>query len=116
MVEPGFYVFDRISWSQGNVNYFTPKGSLPNSRPVQYGAFEVKAGSVNYIGDLEVFCHQATLGINCSNKFDSAKASLEKSHPELAAYLTHTDFLPAGYFDLTQPSQVVEAPSPSTAL
>src|ERR1700722_6094271 len=24
MIEPGFYVIDNISWSQGNVNYYTP--------------------------------------------------------------------------------------------
>jgi hypothetical protein len=104
MVEPGFYIFDNISWTQGNVNYYSPKGILPSSRPVQYGAFEVKSGSVNYIGDLEVFCHQATLGINCSNKFSEAKASLEKSHPELAPYLTHSDFFPAGYSNFNQQS------------
>jgi hypothetical protein len=97
MVEPGFYIIDNISWSQGNVNYFTAKGALPSSNPVQYGAFEVKAGTVNYLGDLEVFCHQAALGINKVNRFDAAKDALEKEHPELAPYLTHADFFPAGY-------------------
>lgn len=97
MVEPGFYIIDNISWSQGNVNYYTAKGALPTSNPVQYGAFEVKAGTVNYLGDLEVFCHQASLGINKLNQFDAAKAVLEKEHPELAPYLTHADFFPAGY-------------------
>ncbi|MBS0615870.1 MAG: hypothetical protein JSR58_04895 [Verrucomicrobia bacterium] len=97
MIEPGFYIIDNISWTEGNVNYFTPKGALPMANPVQYAAFEVKPGTVNYLGDLEVYCHQALLGINRVNEFDKAKASLEKNHPELAPYLTHADFLPAGY-------------------
>jgi len=97
MLEPGFYIFDNISWSQGNVHYYTAKGVLPTSNPVQYGAFEVKAGTVNYLGDLEVYCHQASLAINKTNRFDAAKEALEKDHPELAPYLTHADFFPAGY-------------------
>ena len=56
MVEPGFYIIDNISWSQGNVNYYTAKGAFGlTSNPVQYGAFEVKAGTVNYLGDLGSF-------------------------------------------------------------
>lgn len=97
MIEPGFYIIDNISWYQGNVHYFTPKGSLPIANPVQYGAFEVKPGSVNYVGDLEVYCHQAMLGVNRINHFEKAKTALEKKHPELAPHLTHADFLPAGY-------------------
>lgn len=102
MVEPGFYVIDNISWTQGNVNYYTPKGIIPTSSPVQYGAFEVKPGSVNYIGDLEVYCQQAKLGINCTDHFNQAKDSLEKEHPELASSLSHTEFLPAGYSTFSQ--------------
>lgn len=97
MVEPGFYIFDNVSWSEGNAHYFTPKGALPTANPVQYGAFEVGAGTVNYLGDLEVYCRQASLAINNINRFDKAKASLEKKHPELAPHLKHVDFLPAGY-------------------
>jgi hypothetical protein len=97
MVEPGFYIIDKISWSQGNVDYYTPAGVLPTANPIQYGGFEVKAGSVNYIGDLEVYCRQAALGIDNFNRFDEAKVALEKNHPELAPHLTHTDFFPAGY-------------------
>lgn len=97
MVEPGFYVIDNISWQQGNVTYRTAEDFFPVASPVRYGAFEVKPGSVNYLGDLEVYCHQAMLGINKVNRFDDAKAALEKKHPELAPHLTHADFLPAGY-------------------
>lgn len=98
MIEPGFYIIDNISWSEGNVNYYTPTNMLPIANPVQFGAFEVKAGTVNYLGDLEVYCHQAALGINKINRFEDAKAALEKKHPELAPYLTHADFIPAGYY------------------
>lgn len=97
MVEPGFYIIDNISWTQGNTRYYTPIGALPVTTPVQYGAFEVTPGSVNYIGDLEVYCHQAALHINHANRFEEAKAALEKSHPELAPRLIQADFLPAGY-------------------
>jgi hypothetical protein len=97
MIQPGFYIIDNISWTQGNVNYYTDKGALPTAYPVQYGAFEVKPGSVNYLGDLEVYCQQAALSINKVNQFEEAKAVLEKSHPELAPYLTHIEFFPAGY-------------------
>jgi hypothetical protein len=97
MVEPGFYIIDNISWAQGNVTYYTPKTALPIANPVQFGAFEVKPGSVNYLGDLEIYCHQAALGINKNNRFDQAKDALTKKHPELAPYLTHAELLPAGY-------------------
>jgi hypothetical protein len=97
MVEPGFYIIDNISWTQGNVNYFTPTGMIPTACPVQYGAFEVKPGSVNYLGDLEVYCHQAALAINRFDRFDETKAMLEKNRPELAPHLTYADFFPAGY-------------------
>lgn len=103
MIEPGFYIIDNISWSEGNINYYTSKGALPTANPVQYGAFEVKPGSVNYLGDLEVYCHQAALGINKINRFDEAKTDLEKNRPELAPYLTHAEFFPAGYFIAIQP-------------
>jgi len=98
MVQPGFYVIDNISWAQGNVTYYTPKGALPIACPVQYGAFEVKPGTVNYLGDLEIYCHQAALGINRMSKFEKAKDALEKKHPELAPYLAHAEFFPAGYY------------------
>lgn len=98
MVEPGFYIIDNISWTEGNVNYYATKDLVPTSNPVKYGAFEVQPGTVNYLGDLEVFCHQASLGISKTNQFDDAKAALEKDHPELAPYLTHADFIPAGFF------------------
>jgi hypothetical protein len=103
MIEPGFYIIDNISWLQGNVRYHTPKGALPIANPVQYGAFEVKPGSVNYLGELEIYCHQAALGIDKVNRFDKAKSFLEKTHPELAPYLTHADFFPAGYCAAAQP-------------
>ena len=105
MVEPGFYIIDNIVWSQGNVKHYTPKGVLPTANPVQYGAFEVKPGTVNYLGDLEVYCYQASLGVDKVNRFDEAKTVLEKKHPELAPYLTHADFLPAGYHIAIQPEK-----------
>lgn len=98
MVEPGFYIIDNISWSQGNVNYYTPKGLLPCANPVQFGAFEVKPGTVNYLGELEIYCDQAALGINRNNRFEKAKDELQKKHPELAPHLTYVDLIPAGYW------------------
>jgi len=104
MVEPGFYIIDNISWSEGNVNYYTPTGAIPIANPVQFGAFEVNPGTVNYLGDLEIYSVRASLGINKINQFDKAKAALEEKHPELAPYLIHAEFLPAGYYRALQPN------------
>lgn len=101
MVEPGFYIIDNISWTEGNTNYYTRK-ELPTSAPVQYGAFEVKSGTVNYIGDLEIYCRQASLKINITNQFEEAKIALKKKHPELASNLVQADFFPSGYSTFTK--------------
>jgi len=63
MIQPGFYVIDNISWTSGNTTYYAPKDPFPSSTPVKYGAFEVKAGTVNYLGDLEFACTKGGLSI-----------------------------------------------------
>lgn len=100
MVQPGFYVIDNISWTSGNTTYSSPKDVLPSSSPVKFGAFEVKAGTVNYIGNLEFSSKGGVLNIVYTDQFSEAKESLSKTHPELADRLVRTEFLPGGYYYL----------------
>jgi hypothetical protein len=96
MVEPGFYVIDNITWTEGNTTYYTPS-EFVTSRPVKYGAFEVEAGSVNYVGDLEVSSQKGVLTIHRINRFEKAQEALKQKYPELAPHLTQTEFFPSGY-------------------
>jgi hypothetical protein len=116
LMEPGFYIIDNICWTIGNVTYKTYESFITTlttysdvglySGSVEYGAFKIEPGTVNYLGDLEVICSQKnTLFINKINRFNEAKQSLQKKHPHLAPHLEDTDFLPGGYnYNLRNPS------------
>jgi hypothetical protein len=97
MIEPGFYIIDNIAWTEGNVNFYTPQGMIPTSTPVQFGGFEVKPGTVNYLGDLTVNAKYGTFSVDCSINLDKAKSHFAKHQPDLAKKLKYCRFLPAGY-------------------
>ena len=98
MIEPGFYIIDNISWESGNTTYYTGEDWSLTSRPVKYGAFEVKPGTVNYLGNLEFGTNKkCELVISHTAQFSEAKEMLRKSHPEIAERLTQIEFFPGGY-------------------
>lgn len=96
MIEPGFYIIDNISWQAGNTTYFTKQDRSPSLFPVKYGAFEVKPGTVNYLGDFEFLCNQSQLALNKVDNLSEVKAELEKNHPELSSQLISIEFFPGG--------------------
>ena len=101
MIQPGFYVIDNISWESGNTTYYARKDPIPTSCPVKYGAFQVKPGTVNYLGDLEFGVGKGCrLAIAHTDQFPDAQEMLRKSHPEIADRLIRVEFLPGGYFYL----------------
>lgn len=97
-VEPGFYVIDNISWKMGNTTYYTGKELIPSFCPVKWGGFEVKPGTVNYVGDLEFSRNrQGGLSIKHMVRFAEAQKELKECYPDLADRLAQTHFYPEGH-------------------
>lgn len=92
MLDPGIYYIDYLALlPEGNVTSWYPKGikSLQNDQYlILIGAFEVKAGQVVYLGNLNLGTKGA-LPLKIRNEIDQAKADLSKAgHQDLADKLT----------------------------
>lgn len=108
MIQPGFYVIDNISWTVDGffsitTKYTSAKHDFPSLCPVvAYGGFEVKPGTVNYLGDLE-FRTKDVENLKCEliikhhDQFSEAKEELRKDNPDLAESLVPTEFFHGGH-------------------
>lgn len=99
VTEPGVYFISGASYKVGNVQYVTALDGITPEGTIIYGAFEVKAGEVVYIGDLKFNWHKnSPKFIETSSQFTTVVRDLEASskYRDLAPKLKPAKFYPSG--------------------
>lgn len=99
-VEPGIYYISYAYNDAEGTAYYTKSAGLSSDNIVVYGAFEIKPGTVVFLGDIEIDWLQETnsamvkIGGNIANVKNELAAA---GHTDLSAKLTQAKFYPAGY-------------------
>lgn len=84
MVEPGYYILDKIEFSDTRVRYFSMvPGWDPHKKVPLYASFEVKAGEVVYLGDVKIEPYRNRFDIKISDEFMSAQAFFKSEYPTI---------------------------------
>jgi len=98
-VEPGTYYISYAYSDEGNVERHTQAPGLTETGTVEYGAFEVKAGDVVYLGDIEAewLSKDPSKMFHISGNLNLVKQELiAANHSALAEKLQTATFLPSG--------------------
>lgn len=76
VAEPGIYFISKAGYVIANTHYRTQDSGLTSTQEIVYGAFEVKAGDVAYIGDLKFNWHTQDHLIDVVNRYEAVANDL----------------------------------------
>lgn len=92
MIDPGVYMLESTAASNGSYHYSSPDAGPKKKAKSSEAFFEVKAGEVIYIGDLDLRVRSASskhkgmvvMETKLSDHFDEAKKVIAQDNPEIA--------------------------------
>lgn len=98
-IEPGIYYISFIAIDSSQGVYYSEAPGIDAQGKVAYGAFEIKAGEVLYLGDFE--CQWKSTNtikkLSLFNKLNEVKRDLDLvGHQDLAAKITTAKYYPKG--------------------
>lgn len=98
-LEPGIYYISSASHSDASFTYNTTLAGITPEGRIVYGAFEVKAGEVLYIGNINFNWNSKGSLVTVSGSLNKAKKELMDSNSKyknLASKMKYGSFYPAG--------------------